>query len=93
MNKLVEMQSQDFTINLVSNASMATFPNNTLAQFTTLLPQQLSLSGSWEVAVSEISWPSAIQNITCGEFKYQLRPAQPDDKEEQGEKLARGRMA
>ena len=86
MNKLVEMQSQDFTINLVSNASMATFPNNTLAQFTTLLPQQLSLSGSWEVAVSEISWPSAIQNITCGEFKYQLRQAQPDDKEEQGEK-------
>ena len=65
---------------------MATFPNNTLSQFTTLLQQQLFLSGSWEVAVSEILWPSAIQNITCGEFKYQLKPAQPDDKEEQAEK-------
>ena len=36
--------------------------------------------------MSEISGPSAIQNITCGEFKYQLKPAQPDDKEEQAEK-------
>ena len=70
----------------MSNASTATFPNNTMAQFTTSLPQQLSLSGSWEVAVSEISWPSAIQNVTCGEFKYQLKPAQPDNKEEQGER-------
>ena len=43
-----------FTENLISNASMATFPKNTLSQFTTLLPQQLTLTGSLDVAFFEI---------------------------------------
>ena len=51
---------------------MTTFPENTLSQFTTLLPQQLNLSGFWEVALVEIAWPAAIQNITYGQFKYRV---------------------
>ena len=66
------MSMGEFTINLISNASMATFPDYTLSRFTTLLPQQLTLTGSWEVALSEIAWPSSIQNITSGQFKYRL---------------------
>ena len=66
------MSLREFTKNLVSNASMTTFPENTLSQFTTLLPQQLNLSGFWEVALAEIAWPAAIQNKTNGQFKYRV---------------------
>ena len=51
---------------------MTTFPENTLSQFTTLLPQQLNLSDFWEVALAEIAWTAAIQNITYGQFKYRV---------------------
>ena len=70
------MSLREFTINLVPNASMTTFPENTLSQFTTLLPQQLNLSGFWEVALVEIAWPAAIQNITYGQFKYRVAAEQ-----------------
>ena len=65
-------QQQSFTINLVSNASMSTFPDNTLAKFTTLLPQSLVLHGTWEVALVELSWPGLIENVPEGLFSYQL---------------------
>ena len=65
-------QQQSFTINLVSNASMSTFPDNTLAKFTTLLPQSLVLYGTWEVSLVELSWPGLIENVTEGLFSYQL---------------------
>ena len=68
------MSLREFTVNLVSNASMATFPDNTLAHFTSLLPQQLSLTRFWVVALAEIAWPAAIQNITSGHFKYRDAP-------------------
>ena len=65
-------QQQSFTINLVSNASMSTFPDNTLAKITTLLPQSLVLHGTWEVALLELSRPGLIENVTEGLFNYQL---------------------
>lgn len=72
----VNYPSSCFNINLVSNASMATFPQNTLASFTTLLPQPLQLDQIadhrriqyWTVALVEISWPSRFKNITQGRF-------------------------
>ena len=51
---------------------MSTFPDNTLAKFTTLLPQSLALHGTWEVALVELSWPGLIENVTEGLFSYQL---------------------
>ena len=66
------MSMGEFTINLISNACTTTFPENTLSQFTTLLPQQLTLKGSWEVALSEIAWPASTKNITSDQFKYRL---------------------
>ena len=47
-----------FTIGLVSNASVGLFPDNTLSSFTNFLPEQVNLEGQWEVAISEISYPS-----------------------------------
>ena len=59
-----------FTIELVSNASGELFPDNTLSSFTNFLPEQVNLEGQWEVAISEISYPSMYQNITEGSFKF-----------------------
>ena len=58
-----------FTIELVSIASGELFPDNTLSSFTNFLPEQLNLEGQWEVAFSEISYPSMDQNITEGKFQ------------------------
>ena len=59
-----------FTIKLVSNASGELFPGKTLSSFTNFLPEQVNLEGQWEVAISEISYPSMYQNITEGNFKF-----------------------
>ena len=59
-----------FTIELVSNASGELFPDNTLSSFTNFLPEQVKLEGQWEVAISEISYPSMYQSITEGKFKF-----------------------
>ena len=59
-----------FTIELISNASGELFPDNTLSSFTNFLPEQVNLEGQWEVAISEISYPSMYQNITEGYFKF-----------------------
>ena len=55
---------------MVSNASGELFPDNTLSSFTNFLPEQVNLEGQWEVAISEISYPSMYQNITEGYFKF-----------------------
>ena len=59
-----------FTIELVSNASAQLFSDNTLSSFTKFLPEQLNLDGQWEVAISEISYPSMYQNVTEGKFMF-----------------------
>ena len=55
---------------MVSNASGELFPVNTLSSFTNFLPEQVNLEGQWEVAISDISYPSMYQNITEGYFKF-----------------------
>ena len=59
-----------FTIELVSNASGELFPDNTLSSFTNFLQEQINLEWQWEVAISEISYPSMYQKITEGYFKF-----------------------
>ena len=71
-----------FTIELVSNASFNCYPNNSLSSFTnrTKLSKyilsklskviQIHLKGEWEVAISEISYPSLYQNVTEGKFTF-----------------------
>ena len=59
-----------FTKELVSNASGEVYPVNTLSSFTNFLPEQVNLEGQWEVAISEIPYPSMYQNITEEKFKF-----------------------
>ena len=61
---------ESFTIELVSNASAQIYPDKTLSSFTNFLPEQLNLDGQWEVAISEISFPSMYQGVTEGKFMY-----------------------
>ena len=61
---------ESFTKELVSNASAQLFPDNTLSSFTNFLPEQLNLEGQWEVATSEISYPSMYKNVTEGKFMF-----------------------
>ena len=61
---------ESFTIELVSNAPGQLFPDNTLSSFTNFLPEQLNLEGQWEVAISEISYPSRYQNVIEGKFMF-----------------------
>ena len=60
----------EFTLELVSNASMDIYPNNTLASFTNFLPHEINLRGSWEVALLDISYPSRFKNIIDGRVFY-----------------------
>ena len=59
-----------FTKEFASDASGELFPNNTLSSFTDFLPVQVNLVGQWEVAISEISYPSMYQNIREGKFMF-----------------------
>ena len=59
-----------FTKKMVSNASGEMFPDNTLTSFTNFFSEQVNLEGQWEVAISEISYPSMYQNITERKFKF-----------------------
>ena len=76
-----------FTVNLISNSSTDTFPNNTLATFTNLLPTVIDLNkskGLWQVALLEMSWPSKIKNVTNGmiEVEYFQNEATTEFEEE-----------
>lgn len=62
--------SNSFIIELVSNASMDLYKDNTLSAFTNFLPEQFNLKGPWEVALLEIGLPTQIFNIFEGEFEY-----------------------
>ena len=59
-----------FTLELVSNASGELFPAITLSSFTNFFSQKANLEGQWEVAISEIYYPSMYQNLTEGKIKF-----------------------
>ena len=58
---------KEFTIDLISNASMGIFTNNTMAKFRKLA-QSLQLDGDWRVALASISFPSNNNNINSAEI-------------------------
>ena len=55
---------------MISVASAQLLPDNTPSSFTNVLPKQLNLDGQWEVAISEITYPSMYQNVTEGKFMF-----------------------
>ena len=59
-------------MNLVSKASARIYPENKLSSFRTLIPLTEGLvlpPGHWEVAITELSYPSQLQNVTDGTFQ------------------------
>ena len=59
-----------FYIDLLSNASLDIYPNNTLAFFSNFMsnPINLGRGSEWEVALTDISFPNRVYNVTDGEF-------------------------
>lgn len=58
------MAVDEFYVTLPSNSSFDYYPDNTLSDFTTKLFKSLDLTGEWEVALVEISFPHSFYNIT-----------------------------
>lgn len=52
-----------FYITLPSDSSTKYFPNNTTSKFRTYLPEVVKLTGSYEVALTEISYPRTWNNV------------------------------
>ena len=42
---------------------MVTHPNNTLAQYITILPRSINLSGEWECGLTDILYPHDWYNV------------------------------
>lgn len=53
-----------FYVTLPSNSSMQYYPDNTLAAFTTMLPNMVELLGDWEVGLVEIQYPYNWNNVS-----------------------------
>jgi hypothetical protein len=51
-----------FYITLPSDSSVKYFPNNTVAHYTTKLPESLNLNGDYEVGLSEIIYTKSWHN-------------------------------
>lgn len=58
----------EFEVYLVSNGSMTLFPNNTLAAFTNYLSEPFHMEGDWRVALSSITSPTCVKNVTDTEY-------------------------
>ena len=64
----------EFTVNVVSSASMEIFGSNTLASFRNFFNDEIQLSGDWRVALSEVIFPTKIENIVDGNITaYNLK--------------------
>ena len=62
------MEVTQFYLHLPSNSSLDKFPNNTLTEYRVCLPQTISLTGDWEVALTDIHYPHSWNNIQ-GDFR------------------------
>ena len=58
----------EFEVYLVSNGSMQLYPSNTLSSFTNHLMEPLQLDGEWRVALSAITVPANVKNVTKSSF-------------------------
>ena len=68
-NKKARNQFEDeFTVLVLSSASMQLFKSNTLASFRNFFNDAIQLSGGWKVALSEIIFPTKIENVVEGEY-------------------------
>ena len=65
------MEVAKFYLHLPSNSSLDKFPNNTLTEYRVCLPQTISLTRDWEVALTEIHYPHSWNNVQ-GNFQDRI---------------------
>ena len=53
----------EFTVHVISSASMQIFGSNTLAPSRNFFSDEIQLSGDWRVALSEIIVPTKIEHV------------------------------
>ena len=71
----------EFTVHVVSSASMEIFDSNTLASFRNFFNDKIQLAGDWRVALSEIIFPTKIENIVNGNLiAYNLKDFEDSQK-------------
>ena len=58
----------EFTVHVISSASMGIFDQNTLASFRNFFNDEIQLSDGWRVAVSETIFPIKIQPVVNGDL-------------------------
>ena len=58
----------EFTVHVVSSASMEIFDSNTLESIRNVFNDKIQLGGDWRVALSEIIFPTKIENIVNGKL-------------------------
>ena len=59
----------EFTVHLVSSASMNIFPQNTLSSFKNYFNEEINLVGDWRVALSEIIFPAKMNQVNISDLK------------------------
>ena len=59
----------EFTVHLVSSASMNIFPQNTLSSFKNFFNEEINLEGDWRVALSGIVFPTKINQVNKSDLK------------------------
>ena len=59
----------EFTVHLVSSASMNTFPQNILSSFKNYFNEENNLEGDWRVALSEIIFPVKMNQVNKSDLK------------------------
>ena len=64
------MGSDEFSVHLISTESMEYFPDNNLVSFRNFCKEEIALDGDWRVALSEIIFPTKLNNVTDEEFTY-----------------------
>ena len=64
----------EFTMHVISSASMQILGSNTLASFRNFFNDEIQLSGDWRVALSEIIFPTKIEHVVNEDLiAYSLR--------------------
>ena len=67
---ITKMVSDEFSVHLISTASVDYFPDNTLASFRNFCKEEKALDGNWRVALSETIFPTKLKSVTDEEFTY-----------------------
>jgi len=63
----------EFSLPCESNSSIAIYANNTASKFTVNMREPLELNDEWEVALGELQYPCAWDNVRVGSNKFLIR--------------------